>query len=97
MHGEGIMREADGTKFKGHFENGLKEGSGLLVDSQGNRFEGNFHRGEKHGEFVEKDRNGNVLRRVTYVNGVAQATPEAKADSGQKKPSSGSASRQRRR
>jgi hypothetical protein len=72
MEGEGIIRQADGVRFKGTFRNGMKEGPGILEDAEGIRYEGNFHEDEKHGEFTEKDKSGNVLRKVTYVMGQPQ-------------------------
>ena len=76
MDGAGIMRQADGVKFKGSFKAGLKEGYGILEDSDGIRYEGTFREGQKDGEFVEKDRNGNLIRKVKYVNGLVESVSE---------------------
>ena len=72
MEGEGNIRQTDGAKFKGTFKGGKKEGYGILVDTDGIRYEGNFHNDLKDGEFVEKDKSGNVIRKVTYVSGMAK-------------------------
>ena len=47
MEGQGILRQADGTKYKGEFRAGLKDGHGIQEDKNGNRFEGEFRAGEK--------------------------------------------------
>ena len=39
-----MLRQADGTKYKGHYKNGLKEGYGVLIDREGKRYEGTFHK-----------------------------------------------------
>ena len=46
MEGEGILRQADGTKYKGHFRAGLKDGYGIQEDKNGKRYEGQFKAGE---------------------------------------------------
>ena len=63
---------ADGTKFKGQFMGGVKHGKCIEEDKNGVRFEGTYMDGLREGPFVEKDRNGTVIRRGTYVKGVAQ-------------------------
>ena len=45
MDGEGVLRQADGTKYKGQFKSGLKNGHGIQEDKDGNRFEGEFKDG----------------------------------------------------
>ena len=50
MEGEGILRQADGTKYKGHFKAGFKDGHGIQEDKNGVRYEGEF----KAGEMVSK-------------------------------------------
>ena len=72
MNGEGILRFADGGKFKGNFKNGKREGVGIEERKDGTRFEGHFHNGMKDGAFVEKDANGNTTRKGTYRNDVLQ-------------------------
>ena len=70
MDGEGILRQKDGTKFRGHFSKGEKNGSCVMESPDGIRFEGNYKDNERDGYFVEKDRNGNVLRSGHYTRGV---------------------------
>ena len=72
MNGEGILRMADGTKFKGNFVAGKREGVGVEENKDGVRFEGHFHNGMKNGDFVERDANGNVIRKGTYKDDVLQ-------------------------
>ena len=69
MHGEGVMRLSDGTKFKGHFKNGMKNGKGIEETPDGIRFEGSYLNDQKDGAFVEKDQNGNVIRKGIYNRG----------------------------
>ena len=66
----GTYNVADGTKFKGTFKNGEKNGPGILVDSEGQRYEGGFLNNEKDGAYVLKDKNGNIIEKGTYVRGV---------------------------
>jgi hypothetical protein len=46
MEGEGILRQSDGTKYKGQFKAGLKDGHGIQEDKNGVRYEGEFKAGE---------------------------------------------------
>ena len=64
LEGEGILRQADGIRFKGTFH------------ADGIRYEGNFSHDKKNGEFLEKDKNGVLLRRVVYKDGVPVSTIE---------------------
>ncbi|KAG1933802.1 MORN repeat-containing protein [Pimephales promelas] len=48
-HGKGELKFADGTCYKGHFENGLFHGSGVLVFPDGSRYEGEFAQGKFQG------------------------------------------------
>ncbi|KAA0718247.1 MORN repeat-containing protein 4 [Triplophysa tibetana] len=48
-HGKGELKFADGTCYKGHFENGLFHGSGMLVFPDGSRYEGEFAQGKFQG------------------------------------------------
>ena len=68
-HGEGIVRYADGSKFKGHFEKGKRHGPAIEEDKDGNRFEGSYVEDRRDGNFVEKDRNGNITAQGTYNHG----------------------------
>ena len=70
MDGEGILRQKDGTKFRGTFRQGEKNGKCVMETPDGIRFEGSFKNNLRDGDFVEKDRNGNVVRRGHYTNGV---------------------------
>ena len=76
MEGNGILRQADGVKFKGRFQKGMKEGFGIQEDANGVRSEGEYHLGKRNGEFVEKDKTGTILRKVTYLNGEVRTTSE---------------------
>ena len=76
MEGNGIMRQADGVKFKGTFQKGLKEGFGIQEDANGIRSEGIYHLDKRNGEFVEKDKSGKVIRKATYLNGELRSTSE---------------------
>ena len=46
MEGKGILRQANGTKYKGEFHAGMKEGHGIQEDKDGKRFEGEFRAGD---------------------------------------------------
>lgn len=48
-HGKGELKFADGTCYKGNFENGLFHGSGVLVFPDGSRYEGEFAQGKFQG------------------------------------------------
>ena len=71
MHGEGILRLAEGSKYKGGFKNGVKDGKCIEEDKDGLRFEGSYLEGRRHGDFIEKDKNGNIVRKGTYDHGLA--------------------------
>lgn len=43
--GEGTLRTADGTKYKGHFVKGKEDGKGVLEDKNGVRYDGFFKQG----------------------------------------------------
>jgi antitoxin component YwqK of YwqJK toxin-antitoxin module len=63
------VRFADGSKFKGIFKNGKRNGPALEVDKDGNRFEGIYADDVRDGNFVEKDRNGKITAQGTYTRG----------------------------
>ena len=69
MDGEGVLRMADGSKFKGQFKNGMKNGKCVEEDANGVRFEGYYENDLRNGAFVEKDKNGSIIRRGTYRRG----------------------------
>ena len=74
MHGEGVLRMKDGSKFKGIFSNGKKNGKCVEEDKDGVRFEGTYVDDLRDGAFVEKDRNGAVIRKGYYKRGVIEVT-----------------------
>jgi len=41
-HGEGTLTSKTGSRFKGHFELGLKSGEGTMFFSDGSRFDGKW-------------------------------------------------------
>lgn len=55
--GEGTLRTADGTKYKGHFVKGKEDGKGVLEDKNGVRYDG----------FSNKGRNTALLWRLTRM------------------------------
>ena len=67
-----IARFADGSKFKGIFKNGRRNGAAIEEDKDGNRFEGTYLDDVRDGNFVEKDRNGKVTAQGTYTRGHRQ-------------------------
>ena len=69
MRAIGWLRLADGTKFKGHFKDGMKNGKGVEEAADGTRFEGSFFNDQRDGSFVEKDRSGKVIRKGIYSRG----------------------------
>ena len=78
MDGNGILRQANGVKFKGRFQNGLKEGFGIQEDADGIRSEGEYHQDLRNGEFIEKDKTGTIIRKITYLKGEPRITSENK-------------------
>jgi antitoxin component YwqK of YwqJK toxin-antitoxin module len=76
MEGNGILRQANGVKFKGRFQKGMKEGFGIQEDADGVRSEGEYHMDLRNGEFIEKDKSGTIIKKVTYLNGVPRITSE---------------------
>ena len=69
MHGEGILRMSDGTRFKGSFNRGKKHGKCIEENKDGVRFEGSYNDDVRDGAFVEKDSNGKVIRKGYYKRG----------------------------
>ena len=63
------VRFADGSKFKGQFINGRRNGPAVEEDKNGNRFEGSYVDDRRDGRFVEKDANGNVTAQGNYTRG----------------------------
>ena len=50
-NGEGTLRTADGTKYKGHFVKGKEDGKGVLEDKNGVRYDGVFQTREETRRF----------------------------------------------
>lgn len=69
MHGEVIIHYADGSKYKGTFKNGKRNGPAIEETKDGKRFEGSYVDDARDGKFVEKDRNGTVVTRGHYERG----------------------------
>ena len=67
--GEGILRLANGMKYRGGFLNGEEHGNGVAVDADGTRYEGTFEEGQRHGKFIIKDASGNIVRECVYSLG----------------------------
>ena len=69
MDGEGILRYANGGRFKGSFSAGKRDGKSIEINSDGTRIDCTYKQGVKHGPFVEYDANGNVTKKGEYSNG----------------------------
>ena len=69
MNGQVIIHFSDGSKFKGMYKDGRRNGAAIEEDKDGKRFEGSYVNGRRDGNFVEKDRNGQILKRGHYENG----------------------------
>ena len=69
MEGEGVLHTANGERYKGHFQKGLKHGRCIEIQTDGTRFEGSYSEGERNGDFIEYDRNGNKIAAGTYEHG----------------------------
>jgi hypothetical protein len=63
---------ADGSKFKGVFRDGMKNGKGIMIEKDGKRFEGYYQNDVKNGPYVLKDKNGAVLEKGNYKNGTVE-------------------------
>ena len=59
----------DGSKFKGMYKDGRRNGAAIEEYKDGKRFEGSYVNGQRDGNFVEKDSNGQILKRGHYENG----------------------------
>ena len=64
-----IRHCADGSRFKGTYKGGNRNGKAIEEDKAGNRFEGTYVNGVRDGRFVEKDRNGQVKAKGHYESG----------------------------
>ena len=76
MNGEGVLRTKDGSKYKGNFKDGMKNGKFIEENSDGLRFEGTYVNDIRDGAFVEKNRNGNIIRKGVYRMGRIEFSEE---------------------
>ena len=67
--GEVIIHYIDGSKFKGIYVNGKRNGNAIEVDKDGKRFEGSYKDDMRDGKYIEKDRNGNIVAQGMYILG----------------------------
>jgi antitoxin component YwqK of YwqJK toxin-antitoxin module len=63
------LRFSDGSKCKGHFKDGKRNGPAIEEDKNGLRFEGTYVDDVRDGHFIEKDRNGRITAEGTYTRG----------------------------
>ena len=59
----------DGSKFRGSYHNGKRNGSAIEESSNGIRFEGNYRNDVRDGKFIERDKNGKVMVSGHYDRG----------------------------
>jgi hypothetical protein len=59
-HGEGVLKLADGTIFRGHFENHKRNGHGQYTSTDGNRYDGEWQDNQIHGKGIMTYANGDV-------------------------------------
>ena len=64
-----IIHYADGTRFKGFYRNGMRNGKAIEETKDGKRFEGSYLNDVRDGKFVEKDRDGQITAHGYYENG----------------------------
>ena len=64
-----IIHYADGSKFRGIYEKGKRNGKAIEVDKDGKRFEGSYKDDLRDGKYLEKDRNGNITAQGMYISG----------------------------
>ena len=69
MHGEGTITYADGSKFKGTFEQGRKHGKAVETDANGKRLECIYVEGERDGAFYEYDAHGTLIAKGIFQQG----------------------------
>ena len=58
----------DGSKFRGSYHNGKRNGTAVEESASGVRFEGNYRDDCRDGKFIERDKNGMFSKRY-YENG----------------------------
>ena len=64
-----IIHYADGSRFKGVYRKGMRNGPAIEETKEGIRFEGTYVDDMREGKFVEKDRNGKITAQGEYKNG----------------------------
>ena len=51
-----IIHYADGSKFRGSYHNGKRNGTAVEETADGVRFEGNYRDDHRDGKFIERDK-----------------------------------------
>ena len=64
-----IIHYANGSRFKGAYKNGKRNGKCIEEAKDGKRFEGTYLNDIRDGRFVEKDGNGQVTCTGHYESG----------------------------
>ena len=64
-----IIHYADGSRFRGSYHNGKRNGTAIEESAEGIRFEGNYKDDWREGKFTERDKNGNVTASGYYEKG----------------------------
>ena len=67
--GEVVIHYGNGSRFKGTYKNGKRNGKCIEETKDGKRFEGSYVNDVRDGRFVEKDGNGRVTCTGHYENG----------------------------
>ncbi len=70
MDGQIIIHYADGSRFRGMYRNGKRNGGAIEQDKKGIRFEGFYRDDIRDGKFTETDSNGNVVAQGYYEKGI---------------------------
>ena len=69
LDGEIIIHYHDGSKFKGMYRGGKRNGKAIEEDKSGKRFVGSYKDDVRDGEFVEKSHDGQIIARGSYQSG----------------------------
>ncbi len=64
-----IIYYSDGSKFKGTYSSGKRNGPAIEVDKNGVRFEGSYRDDKRNGKYIEKDRDGKIISQGVYTDG----------------------------
>ena len=72
IDGEIVIHYHNGTRFKGIYKNGKRNGPAIEEDKNGVRFEGSYKDDERDGKYVMKDKSGKVTETGTYSRGIKQ-------------------------